>query len=88
MSPHRPFRPSDFSIHDVPTLIAAYVSVSLAATAAGMFLEQMPRFWAGVLCGLGVGLLVGLGLLRGNLIDVSKLPPPSLAVRRLCDDPA
>lgn len=88
MSRHRSFLPSDFSLRDVPGFLVAYLLMSAACVAAGVFLERLPPFWQGILCGAGLGLAAGAWLSLPRRVDVSSLPPPSPRVRQLCENPA
>ena len=89
MTRHRPFRPSDFSLRDIPGFLVGYVIISTICVVGGLLLETLPPFGRGVLLGLGMGFFGALFLLRKKrAIDIGNLPQPSENVRRLCDDPA
>ncbi|MFT5126619.1 MAG: hypothetical protein ACI8W8_000214 [Rhodothermales bacterium] len=89
MSKHRSFRPSDFSIRDVPGLLVGYLIISVIFVLCGLMIEAFPPFGRGTLFGLGVGLVGALFLLREKReIDIGSLPEPSENVRRKCQDPA
>lgn len=88
MSKHRSFVPSDFSLRDIPGFLVAYVIISAICVLAGLVLQAIPLFWGGMLCGLGIGLLGALILLRDSkAIDIASLPELSENVRTKCDDP-
>lgn len=53
MSEHKSFRPSDFSLRDIPGFIAIYLVISAVSVATGLLLESRPKFWSGVLVGTG-----------------------------------
>lgn len=89
MTEHRSFRPSGFSLRDVPYGVAAYLVVSALSIGLGVFLESLPGFWSGLLLGSGIALLAAFFLLRpgGKEVDIAALPSPSADVRAKCDDP-
>ena len=88
MSEHRSFVPSDFSLGDIPGFLVAYGIVSAICVLVGLTFEGLPPFWGGTLCGLGMGFLGALLLLREKQqIDIASLPEPSEIVRTKCDDP-
>jgi len=89
MTEHRAFRISDFSIRDVPWVLAAYLVISIFSIGLGIFLESLPGFWSGLLLGSGIALLLAFFLLRpgGKKVNVTALPSPSANVRAKCDDP-
>ena len=67
MTEHKSFRPSDFSLRDVPGFIVAYLIISAASVVIGLLVEGLPGFWKGVLLGAGCAMLVSVPLLRrGN----------------------
>jgi hypothetical protein len=67
MTKHRSFKPSDFSLRDMPGFVMGYIAISVLSIGLGVALEALPRFWAGFLCGVGFGLLCALALLsRGK----------------------
>ena len=89
MSRHRSFRPSDFSLRDIPGFLVGYVIICVIGVLGGLLLEPLPPFGRGTLLGLGMGLFGALFLLRKKrVVDIGSLPQPSENVRRLCDDPA
>lgn len=88
MSEHRSFRPSDFSLLDIPGFIVAYLIISVVSVGLGLLLEGLPDFWRGLLLGGGLALM-GSFLLsrpRPRIIDVAALPQPSAEIRAKCDD--
>jgi hypothetical protein len=88
MSKHRSFVPSDFSFRDLPGFLVAYVIVSAICVLAGLTLQALPPYWGGLLCGLGIGFIGALILLRNRkALDVANLPEPSENVRTKCDNP-
>lgn len=88
MRKHRSFVPSDFSLRDIPGFLVAYVIISATCVLAGLTLQALPPFWGGLLCGLGIGFIGALSLLRDSKeIDTANLPEPSENVRTKCDDP-
>ena len=88
MSKHRSFVPSDFSLRDIPGFLVAYVILAAICVLAGLTLEAVPPFWGGMLCGLGIGFLGALILLRGSKkVDIASLPEPSENVQIQCADP-
>ena len=88
MSKHRSFRPSDFSLRDIPLLLVSYIIISLLCILCGLFLELFSPFVRGLLLGLGLGCMGALFLLRDKRpIDVASLPKPSEKVRKMCADP-
>ena len=90
MTEHRSFRISDFSIRDVPWVVAAYLILSLSSIVLGVFLESLPKFWSGLLLGAGCGFLASFFLFRPakKEADVAAFPRPSARVKAKCDDPA
>ena len=89
MSDPKSFRPSDFSLRDIPGFIVVYLIFSAAAVGLGLLLEAMPEFWRGVLLGGGlasIGAFLFFGP-RRRTIDVAALPQPSAEVTAKCDDP-
>ncbi len=88
MTEQRSFVASDFSLRDVPGFLIVYVIVSAMCVVAGLTLEALPKFWGGVVCGIGIGFLGALALLRSKReIDTSSLPEPSAAVRSKLEEP-
>ena len=69
MKKHKSFRPSDFSLRDVPGFFAIYIVISLIFVAMGLIVEQIPDIWKGVLLGLGIGLSIALVILRPKKKD-------------------
>ncbi len=88
MTEHKSFRVTDFSIRDVPALVAGYLIIAAIAACIGLFLETIPEFWRGFLLGVGAALIAAILLLapRPKKINVSALPQPSEAVRAKCED--
>ncbi len=89
MTEQESFRPSDFSLRDIPGFIVVYLIISATSVALGLLVEQLPNFWNGVLLGVGGGMLVSF-LLLGRVtkqVDVAALPTPSAEVRAKLDDP-
>ena len=64
MNEQKSFRPSDFSLREIPGFIVIYFIISLVSVAMGIIVEQLPDIWKGALLGLGVGLIVALIILR------------------------
>lgn len=58
MSEHNSFRPSDFSLRDLPGFFAGYLVISVVAVGIGLLLERVPEFWRGVLLGVGLGMML------------------------------
>lgn len=93
MSRHRSFRPSDFSLRDIPGFLVGYVIICVMCVLGGLLLKPLlkplPPFGRGMLLGLGIGFFGALFLLRKKrVVDIGSLPQPSENVRRICDDPA
>ena len=88
MNKQRSFTPGDFSLRDIPCFLVVYLAISAICIGLGVAVERLPSFWRGVLCGMALGLLSALVLLRPRKeIDVATLPEPSSKVRAKCDDP-
>ena len=89
MSDPKPFRPSDFSLRDIPGFVIVYLVISVASVGLGLLLERMPEFWRGFLFGGGLALMGALILFgpKPRKIEVAALPQPSEEVRAKCDDP-
>ena len=87
MTEHRSFKPSDFSLRDVPGFIFGYLIISVLFVGLGLFFEGLPDFWRGLLLGGGLALVGSLFGPRLRQIDVAALPQPSVEVRAKCDDP-
>lgn len=64
MNEQKSFRPSDFSLREIPGFIVIYIIISLVSVATGFIVEQLPDIWKGALLGLGVGLIAALIILR------------------------
>ena len=64
MNEQKSFRPSDFSLREIPGFIVIYIIISLVSVATGFIVEQLPDIWKGTLLGLGVGLIAALIILR------------------------
>ena len=64
MPEHKSFRPSDFSVRDIPGFIVAYLIISAASVAAGLLVEGLPDFWKGALLAAGCVMLVFYPLFR------------------------
>jgi hypothetical protein len=88
MGKDRSLRPRDFSWRDTPAFVLAYLILSVLAVGLGLAVEALPSFWQGLLCGVGLGSLGALAVLRpSKTVDVAALPEPSARVRAKCDDP-
>lgn len=89
MTQHRSFRPSNFSSRDIPGFMVAYLIISIASVALGLFFEGMPDFWRGMLVGAGLAWISSILFYspRGRKIDVTALPQPSAEVRAKFDNP-
>ena len=72
MSEQRSFVPSDFSLRDIPGFLVAYVILSAICVLVGLAFQTLPPFWGGVLCGLGIGLLVAMILLRRSSREIDE----------------
>jgi len=88
MTEHRSFRPSDFSLQDIPGFVVAYLIISVVSVGLGLLLAGLPDFWRGLLFGGGLALMGSFLLFRPRPrnIDVAALPQPSVEVRAKCDD--
>ena len=71
MSKHRSFKPSDFSLRDIPGFIVAYIIISLFSIGLGLLIEALPEFWSGILVGAGFAML-GTFLQPGRQNNVSQ----------------
>ena len=87
MSEHRSFKPSDFSLKDIPGFLVAYVIISAICVLVGLTFQGLPLFWGGLLCGVGIGFLGALMLLREKKLDITKFPEPSASVQTMCNNP-
>jgi hypothetical protein len=77
MTEHRSFRISDFSLRDLPWVVAAYLIISLFSIGLGVLLESLPKFWSGLLLGAGCGFLASFFLFRPvkkNIYNVMRNP--------------
>lgn len=88
MIKHKSLSFGDFSLRGIPGFTMIYVVISIFSIGLGLALEALPKFWAGVLCEAGLGLLGALVLLnRGKKeIDLAALPEPSAHVQAICED--
>ncbi len=88
MAKHRSFKPSDFSLRDLPGFLAIYIVAALLSVGFGLFVQNIPEFWSGLFSGVGFGFLGALALLYPvKKVAVEALPKPSATVRAICEDP-
>jgi len=64
MSKPKSFRPSDFSLRDIPGFFAAYLVIAAVSVGLGLAIEAIPDFWGGVLAGVGLACFAAMLLLR------------------------
>ena len=53
MKEHKSFRPSDFSLRDIPGFGLIYIIIAVVLVGIGLLVEQFTDIWKGVLLGFG-----------------------------------
>lgn len=50
--PQRSFVVSDFSVREIPFMLLAFIIISVVSVVLGLFVEALPSFWRGYMCGI------------------------------------